>query len=362
MTDDVVLKINGKKYRGWEAFTLRKGIDAIASKMTVRLADKFFPENTTLPIYPGLHFDLELNGFTVIRQGHIDDVDPGHTDITHSITIEGREKSGVLVDASAVNKPGQFTNAKLDTVIREIVDPFGMKVVAGGDIGAAFKSFKLQPGEKAFDAINRACRQRGVLPITDGNKTITLTRPSTKLIASLELNKNIKAASSKNSHKNRYSEYIVQGQQQGNDFLEIDDMRAISGTAKDPSIKMFKPLFIIAGDSINQPDATLIAEWEATTRAARSEIVTIQVQGFSQPDGSLWELNRQCRVKHPFLFIDKTLLIQGLVFTQAEDTGSITEISLIRSDAFKPKPVVSTEDDILFDLTAAAGEDVVKDD
>jgi prophage tail gpP-like protein len=89
-------------------------------------------------------------------------------------------------------------------------------------------------------------------------------------------------------------------------------------------------------------DARRRADWEARTRAAKSETVTVTVQGWRQPSGDLWPVNAIAHVKAPRLAgVDGELLISEVENSIDDKAGRITQIKLLRPDAFTPEPVLA---------------------
>ncbi|MCL7197601.1 phage tail protein, partial [Escherichia coli] len=79
------------------------------------------------------------------------------------LNVSGRDKTGDLVDSSAIHGSGQWTRARLEHIVRDICKPFGIEVLVQTDTGDALDSFSLDDGEKAFDAIDRAARAKAIL-------------------------------------------------------------------------------------------------------------------------------------------------------------------------------------------------------
>ncbi|MCH5770564.1 phage tail protein, partial [Salmonella enterica] len=85
------------------------------------------------------------------------------TDKSCRLNVSGRDKTGDLVDSSAIHGSGQWKRARLEQIVRDICKPFGIEVLVQTDTGDAIDSFSLDDGEKAFDAIDRAARAKAIL-------------------------------------------------------------------------------------------------------------------------------------------------------------------------------------------------------
>ena len=64
-----------------------------------------------------------------------------------------------------------------DRIVQALVQPYGISVAVETDIGAPFRKFRIDEGETVFEAVERACRFRAVLPLSDGAGNLILGSP-----------------------------------------------------------------------------------------------------------------------------------------------------------------------------------------
>jgi prophage tail gpP-like protein len=253
-----------------------------------------------------------------------------------------------MVDCSAVHSPGEWAGLKLDRIAGILANPFGITVTSQVDVGAAWpaeRPFKLQPSETAFEALDRACRMRGVLPVSDGKGGLVLTKPGqTRCTTSLVQGQNVKSAGLSNDTTDRFRTYIVRGSQPGSDDLSPDQSSAVEARATDAGASAGRNLIIIAEGSVDISTARKRAQWEATVRAARAVSVSVTVQGWRQADGTLWPVNGLVQVDLPWLRISGKMLITELTYT-LDESGTQTQMTLRRKDAYTPEPEKPAEDD-----------------
>ena len=121
-------------------------------------------------------------GPDVLITGYIDTIDIDLTDTYCRLNVSGRDKTGDLVDSSAIHGSGQWKRARLEQIVRDICKPFGIEVLVQTDTGDAIDSFSLDDGEKAFDAIDRAARAKAILVTSSPTGRLVLTRASETLI------------------------------------------------------------------------------------------------------------------------------------------------------------------------------------
>lgn len=331
---DVTLTINGAVYDGWENVRIHRTLEAAAGGFSLEVSGR-----ERWPIAPGAAAVVKIDGDTVIT-GYVDVVDISLEKAAHTITVQGRDKTADLVDCAALNEPGEWTNSSLATIAAAIARPFGVTVTATA--GEAFPVFKLQPGEKAWEAIERACRMRGLLAITDGIGALVLIRPNgARGSTALVEGENVVAARANYSLADRFSQYVVKGQSAGGDDIFGEAAAAVQGKATDGGVKRYRPYIVLAetGASISQAEER--ARWEATVRAARGSKATVTVVGWRQGDaGPLWNVNRLVSCALPTLGIAGDMLISGVQFAQSLEGGTVAVLDLVRPDAFLPEPVI----------------------
>src|SRR5437868_3537353 len=97
--------------------------------------------------------------------------------------------------SSALNEPDSWAEVTIGKLATELAKPFGIAVVDESGDTEPFHLAKIQPGETAFEILERYSRQRGVLSISDGKGAVLLAKPGQKRAdVALEQGKNIKAA------------------------------------------------------------------------------------------------------------------------------------------------------------------------
>ena len=116
--------------------------------------------------------------------------------------------------------------------------------------------------------------------------------------------------------------------------------------AYDRGIKRYRPVLILAENSVDNDGAQKRAEFESTFRAAKASIISTVVQGWKQKDGSLWAPNQTVHIDARSIGVKSDMLINRVRFEQSE-SGRRVELELIRPDAFEFKTEIKEEDDPL---------------
>lgn len=342
--ETVKLRINGIDWQGWLSCQITRSVDALAGGFALGLTDRWEPGQKAMPLAAGMSCEVLCSaagvGDTPLIRGFIDKVDFALSATTHSVNVQGRDASGDLVDCAAVHRPGQWLRLDAAQIAAVLAQPFGVpvSVAEGVNLGGIFPTFKIEPGETAFDALSRALKQRELLCLPDGRGGLVLSRiGQVRATTAVVQGVNVLSAKAGFDLSDRYSVYIAQGQRQGSDAA-WGAACSVRGEVRDDAVPRYRPHVLRAAQ---QGDAAWMrkrAVWERTLRAAKSTIVSVTVQGWRQDDGSLWPLGGLVDCDLPWLGIDQSLCLARIVFTKSASAGTTAQLELKDPDAFQPEP------------------------
>lgn len=344
----VSLRVGGKEYSGWKTMRVTRGIESVAGGFELSVSDRWAEMVKPWAIVEEDECTVVLSGTRVIT-GYVDTRNLSFGAKEHTLTVSGRDKTANLVDCSAIlDKKWEFNGITVFEFIKKIARPFGINVTLQSGLTDAVlpkppKKLSVDPGDTALSAIETACRLAGLLPVSDGLGGLLLTRTGTaRAKTELVQGENVISASIACASAGRFRHYVVLGQHRATDEAYAEHATTVRGTAEDLNVKRSERVLIIRPEAgVTTEHAKKRAQWEATTRAARADSVSVTVQGWTQADDSLWPVNAVTRCRLPFIGVDGDMLITQLVHTLGED-GTLTQISLKRPDAFKPEPTIST--------------------
>ncbi len=342
--DDLELLVNGMRYAGWTSIGVTRAMDAASGAFTVELAERWDAgpaggaQLEPWPILPGDECEVRLGGVPIIV-GYVDIFRPAFDGDSHSINIQGRDKTSDLIDCSAVHNPDEWRNLDLLAFANILAKPFGVPVSADVDVGAKFSVLKLQQGETAFEAIERYARQRKLLLMPDGAGGLKITRAGTKRAAvSLVQGSNIKQASGSIDMSERFSSYVVKAQAGYSVDSDGETEAHIEGSVTDTGVTRYRPMLVVAEAGGTSASAKDRATWEANTRIGKSAACSITVQGWRQTEGGeLWEPNMLVNVSSSWLRMFGTMIIRQATFERG-DGGTTTKLDLVSPQAFAPEP------------------------
>lgn len=342
MSDDLELFVNGRVYRGWTDIGLTRAMDAIAGAFAISLTErwagdgKVSAQQEPWPILNGDRCRIELGGEPII-DGYVDQFRPSFSSTDHTIEIQGRDKTGDLVDCSAFHKPDQWKNLNLLQIAKILCAPFGVSVRAEVDVGEAFPTIKLQQGETVFAALDRLARFRKLLLAPDVAGGVVITRVGTsRAEVALVQGVNILSASGVLDTSQRFSEYIVKGQSTKSTTEDGVAESHQEATIGDTSVPRYRPLVVMAESAANPRDRAI---WEANVRLGRSATAKVTLPGWRQtPGGKLWAPNQLVGVRSSWLRMNGDMLIRQVTYRRSGTEGTLVDLDLVSPQAFSPEP------------------------
>lgn len=329
---DVTLQVNGVNYGGWQTVKATLGMEQIAGSFELTVSERWAGQDTMWPIFPGDECRL-LIGKTPRITGYVDDMLPDYDKASHGVKIIGRDKTGDLVDCSAIHKSGEWHNVTLERIAADLCKPFGIGVIVKTTLGAKFKKFAIQECETVFEALDRAARMRGVLLMSDGLGNLLLTRAGSETApVALVMGQNVEKAAGQFSIKDRFSRYIVKGQNPGADDTSPAHHAHTKAEVPDEAITRYRPLIVFAeqGTGSTYKDR---AVWERNIRAGRGSRATYTVTGWEHSKG-LWLPNRLVKVQDDYLHSPAEMIIAQATYL-LDDNGSRCDLEVCRKEAFE---------------------------
>src|SRR5690606_35935810 len=179
--------------------------------------------------------------------------------------------------------------------VREVAKPFGIRVSVQPGIRPTRPTGKVavDPGESAFEAVEKVCRLSGLLAMADGRGGLLLTRAGTRrAVTALVQGENILSGEGDFVASDRFSRYIARGQRHGTSEDGAEVTTTVRGVAEDAGVRRKGRVLIVRPEGdVTSARAKRRAEWEAAVRAARAETYVVTVQGWLQADGTPWPVN-----------------------------------------------------------------------
>lgn len=339
--DTVSLAIGGQLHEGWTSVEVTRAIDTMAGAFKLELAERWPGQPARFELQAGAACAVMAGGETLIT-GYIDRLETELAGEDHVLRISGRDKAGDLIDCAAIHKPGSWRDTAIETIAAELVKPFGISVAARAPTGARLKRFALQPGETVQAAIERLCRFRGLLAISDAQGNIVLTSPGRgAAVETLTEGANILACSAEHDTSERFSEYLVKGQASGDDEAHGKTVSQPSAVARDPGMTRHRPLMIVAEEQATLDNLEARAKWEAVTRAGRAQPGRVRIAGWRRPDGQLRAPDTIVTLDAPSMFMAGPMLVESVTLSLGEG-GTTSRLSIVPPEAWSQLAVPET--------------------
>ena len=338
----ITLTVNGKTFTGWLQSNVRRSIEALAGTFNVPVA-----------LVPGTVPEIKRQdaisvriGETVLITGYVLSADPFYSKDDCGLRIVGRDRSGDLAVCAAIHKGGQWRNATLERIVKDIVHPYGITVRndATGDANEPIRDFKLEHGERCADAIARAARLRGVLVVPDARGNLRITRAGTQCFAAaIVRGKNVISAEGVGTDEERYGEYLVYAQ--SNTSADFESARAQKARAKDDEIKRHLPLVINAEGNLTQKELQDLANHTMRVRRGHAYGIKYVVEGW-EADGQPWPINQRVAIYDDIFGLDgaEWLICEANATCDLKE-GDVTELLVRPVEAYdtirrgdKPRP------------------------
>jgi prophage tail gpP-like protein len=373
----VSLEVDGVRYEGWKSVRISQGIEQLAGTFSLEVTQTLPDQAVGLPIECGAACTLKV-GPDVMITGYVDVVSIDEGTDNHTIRVEGRDRTGDLVDCSAPS--GEWTGLTFEYIAAELIKPFNVELLtqvetsAGGYVSKkpgkgkapAAKAGKgggrlprkgSNSGETVHKLLEKLAKIQGVLLVSDRRGGLVVTRAGLNGRATdmLALERNLKSPIQyERSFANLYSEITVKGQAHGatgaagapvlSGAASVKPVATVKrGSAASPgstvtvgskSIQRYRPLIINAEDQADAKRCQDRAQWEAGTREARSKKFVVQVQGWRQSDGSLWEINTLTNLKCNWVGEDEDMLISNIEYSLDLAGGTVCIMTLYSPEAY----------------------------
>lgn len=332
----LTLTVGGVSHHDWMRFSVDASFLTPAGAWELDVGI----ETATLPaeVQPGARVVLSA-GRDVLMTGLIDDITEGLRRGRHELSIAGRDNAGALVDCSAPVFTAQ--NMTLQEVITRIVHPFGIsKVAIHADKSVAPKKFSVNPGETAWEALQKVAEVNGLWSWVAPDGTFIIGGPdySAPPVATLVLNRdgrsNILSLTRQRSIAGRYSEVTVLSQ--GHGSREHDGVHNRKGTATDSGFTLYRPLVQEMCDTDTDDMATARAKKLLSDSRLKALTLTIEVRGLRTPAGIPWTPGQRVTIQSDLYGIDGTFFMMSRRISGGRGQPLITTLTLKEDGVWVP--------------------------
>jgi prophage tail gpP-like protein len=336
--DDLSLKVGGQKLAGWTTVNVAAGIESCPRSFDVAMTERFPGEFADVVVKAGDACEVYIGSDRVIT-GYVDRYLPVIAARQHAIHITGRGKCEDLVDCSAEWPGNQVLSATVLSIAQKLANPYGIAVLALGDIGEPVPQFNIIWGETPYQVIERIARFRALLTYESAGGTLILSRAGSDTHATgIVEGGNVENATALLGMDQRFSEYVVRTLNFSNP--DIDGVGDIIETVPDEGVPRHRRLYIIAeaGDTPDLSIAKQRGHWEASRRAGRSFNAQVTIDSWRDGAGLLWQPNNFVRLELPTLKLPAVNWLIGSVTFRRDGQGTHADLLCMPKEAFLPEP------------------------
>lgn len=334
------ININGQPYINFISASVRATLAAVTRGFSfTSSADRDF----TFPIRIGDNISILADNIELL-DGYIEKLAINYDDTGHEVNVSGRSRLLDLVDSTV---PTQFEidGTSLESICSSLFYYLNIDAEVSNEAGA-IKDFTNEissgePGENAFQFLEKYSRKRQVILTSDGSNTLILARAGTQNAPSTLKNvrfaddNNILQASLEIDYAKRYYQYLVKSQLNTTVFnfdSDPEDLSNQEGLIFDQDIRESRALIVNAEESSDSFSSYDRAVWEKNIRIGAAFNYNCRVAGNSV-NGALWLPNTLVRVIDNYCQIDATLLIKDVEYNFDDIGGSTTNLSMIKKES-----------------------------
>lgn len=338
--DQTAIIIDGTRIEQFSNESVLLTIDNVGNGFSFNVP--FFPDTKEYRdlFRPFKYQDIQLYiGGNLMINGTVEKISPTLTETSNSVNVQGRSKTGVLVDCNFEKDENlEFQKAALDEIADTVVSKYGIETSFPDGAGAIFE--KAGPSSlisTVFNFLQNLSRQRSLLMSQTPDGKLLFRRAKTSGIPVAELiegQQGVLVSTADYDGTKRFSKYDVFGQEPGKNDNFAQLLASISKKPAevdvsgqditDPSIFAIRPKSIQANDT-NQGNIESAASWSLTSDIAASINIPLGYEGWLRPDGQLWVEDELVLVHAPSIMVYKpfVLSIKSVLFRSLPDAKTV---------------------------------------
>lgn len=155
-----VVIINGAEYWEWESVYVRLAkyeTPANTFRFTCSEQEQLGQDFTALRIIPGDKCEIRLDGEVAIT-GEVVTRQVFYDATNHTVELQGQGETGRMNEGAVVSQTGEFKNITFQQLAQTVAGQFGLGVTGTADSAMKFPRVSVQPGESAWELLERHAR------------------------------------------------------------------------------------------------------------------------------------------------------------------------------------------------------------
>jgi len=344
------LEVNGVQYDNFTAASCEIRLDALSNTFSF---EAVAADGEALPFKGGEACRVIVNG-TPVLTGFIEVVEVRYNATDHTIRVQGRDKTGDLLDSSIDKISDLRAPITLKEIIEKVIANIGADIkvleeVSTAPFDAAQDVAAPEPGDNAFDFIEKYSRKRQVLLTSNSDGNIVITSGSAETaVGSIQHiigaeDNNVLASTFSFDTTGRFNVYKFTSQL--NPFtlnsagdIGLESVVNQSGGVSDPDVRIGRQLILIAETPFSDDQNEARSKWEANIRKARGLVYSVTVPGhtvdITDPGSDLWQINKLYPIVDDYLGKSEPMLCNSVTFTLDLNGGDLTSLSFVDQEAY----------------------------
>jgi prophage tail gpP-like protein len=324
--EGITVTIGGTDLRAWQAFRYTEALDGV---QTFTVSAPF--TDTVRPLEFAATRVYADN--TKIFEGHAVGVSPLVTPGEESVEITGYSRPGTLMDcvASAGAYPVEFKNMTLAAIAKQLAEPFGVRVSAGLDAGAAFKKVSLSADRKIWAFLTELAQQRGTLLRSNAAGDLVIAKGPTFAVPVAALSQGAPPLIAVRPSFNPQQYFGHVTGVEPTKFGRVGE----SHTVENPFARDNPRPFTFVVPDAEKADVRTATEAKAARMFASAASYSVDVMTWRTPAGALWSAGDFVTLKAPAAYIadDFPFVIRAVTLNATPDSQTAT-LDLALPEAF----------------------------
>ncbi len=362
----MTLEVNGVQFDNFTAASCQIRLDALTNTFSF---EAVAAEGVPLPFKGGEACRVIVDDIPVLT-GFIEVVDVSYNAGDHTITVQGRDKTGDLLDSNISELSDLRAPITLKQIIEKVIANIGADIkvieeVTTAPFDAAQDIAAPEPGDNAFDFIEKYSRKRQVLLTSDGDGNVVITSGSTQqVVGSIQhiigaSDNNVISSSFSFDTTGRFNVYKFASQLNlvalnAAGVTGLDPVVNQSGEVSDPDVRKGRQLVLISEAPFSDDQNESRAKWEANIRKARGLVYSAVVSRYTVDPtdltSDLWRINRLNQIVDDYLGKSEPMLCNSVTFTLDVAGGEQTSLGFVDQKAYSlelTKPETSKTADLI---------------
>lgn len=330
----IAINVGGTQFTAFRLVQVTAALDHAARAFELVAAAEGGAAAIQWQLAPGTAITIMANGDPLLV-GYVDRFQPIMSKQSREVKIAGRSKSADLVDGAAIDPKGtgRFENLTVKDIAAAL-NQFDVDIIAEQMLDPV-DAYQVMQGETVHAVMEKLCRAQGLTLAGTADGSLSIAKAGTKRHAgALMEGVNIIEGSADLNWAHRHSKVIVKGQRplgHGPGALQVE------AQAQDTAVTRNRPVIVMAEDDLDQDGAQERADYRIAREAGESLQASVQVQGFRDDAGTVWEPGNLVWLESDFLGITQVTLIKGATFLYSRDSGAVTYLDLCDPQAFGGK-------------------------